>query len=151
MTTRDRAFMTRLCAKIEEAYPETVAIFEGSAHPDLQSPDDGYLYVEILNMPTARWEEFLAFAEPLTAAHFFDGGGMVVLNLWSPEETMAHFAEDYLRAVLRRLSMVWSDDAKSRTFTQHGAMADSQELRGWDVGGKSDRPSIEGIHYSRAA
>ncbi len=98
MTDQDREFLTRLCAHLEERFPGVVAAHEGFVKPYLGGDRDGFLVVEVFNVPEDQMEEVLREGEALTYEHLMKGGGFATFSLWTPEETRQHFQHD-LRAI----------------------------------------------------
>lgn len=106
MTDRDRLFLANLCTELNRRFPGVSAGFEGFVSPYLGGDCDGFLLVEIFNVPENQMESVLKFGESLTRAHLMAGGAFVTLNLWTPEDTQASFQDDLL-ALEQRPSVVF--------------------------------------------
>ncbi len=94
MTEEDRRFLTRLCAQLEEHFPNVIAGFEGFAHSYLGGERDGFLAIEVFNVTVGQADELQRMEEDLTEKHFLGGGALVAVSTWTPEETREHFAAD---------------------------------------------------------
>ena len=91
---QDRDFMRRLCRELDARFPGVKAAFEEFLSPDLGGERDGFLVVEVFNVPQAESEAVLEAAEAMAYDHLLAGGAFITLSLWTPEETQQHFAEE---------------------------------------------------------
>ncbi len=112
MTPDDRKFMMTLCGKLEAAFASISAGFEGFVSPHLGGERDGFLVVEVFNVPEEQMEEVLGFGERLAYDHLMAGGGFVTLSPWTPEETRQHFPNDLLRINLMGSAMAALHEAE---------------------------------------
>ena len=94
MTQDEREFLSELCAELQRRFPGVIAAFEDFVSGELGGPRDGYLVVEILNVPDDKLERLSAARGELTFDYFDHGGRPVIFGLWTCEETEAHFIDD---------------------------------------------------------
>lgn len=97
MTKKDRAFLKALCAEIEERFPNVLAAFEGFVTSYLGGEADGFLTLEVFNVPEEQRAEIRSFGESRALEHLMSGGGFVVASLWDAEETARLFSDDILK------------------------------------------------------
>jgi hypothetical protein len=94
MTDDDRAFVEKLCVDLEAKFSGVTAAHEGFKSSYLGGERDGFLVVEVFNVPDGRIEEVLRAGEALAFEHLMKGGGFVTFSLWTPEETTKYFQAD---------------------------------------------------------
>ena len=113
MTDRDRFFLAKLCTELNQRFPGVSAGFEGFVSLYLGGERDGFLLVEVFNVPENQMESVLKFGESLTHDHVMAGGAFVTLNLWTPEETQESFQDDLLALEQRPSVMFGAITAES--------------------------------------
>ena len=94
MTQEEQEFLSGLCAELERTFRGVTAAFEDFVSGGLGGPRDGYLIVEIFNVPEDKLEDLSRARNELTFDYFDHGGRPVIFGLWTCEETEAHFADD---------------------------------------------------------
>jgi hypothetical protein len=98
MKDSDREFLSAVCGRLERRFPGVTAAFEGFLTPYLGNDRDGFLVVEVFNVPEDRMEDVLREGEAPAFEHLMKGGGFVTFSLWNAEDTQEYFSGD-LRAL----------------------------------------------------
>lgn len=86
MTLRDERFIKSACERLEARFQGVTASSAGFDAPYLGGVRDGFIFVEVLNVPPGNYDEVLGFAESLTTQHLRAGGSFVTFRLWASDE-----------------------------------------------------------------
>jgi hypothetical protein len=113
------------------------AAFEGFLTRDLGNDRDGFLVVEVFNVPEDRMEEVLRAGEALALEHLMKGGGFVTFSLWSPEETQGYFPQDVATVRTQRFANLVLEETLARWVSspgsepQHTVLENIEASQGW--------------------
>jgi len=101
---RDERFIRSACERLEARFRGVIASSAGFSAPYLGGVRDGFIFVEVLNVPPNRYDEALSFAEALTAQNLGDGGSFVTFRLWASDEMTEDLRREAEEVVTDRVS-----------------------------------------------
>jgi len=90
----DLKVLQSICSSIEARFPHVTAAFDGFVSPELGGPRDGYMVIEVFNVPSDQEDDLLDFAETKAEEASRADLRPISFGLWSKEETRTYWDQD---------------------------------------------------------